>query len=564
MTGKRRVVKKATRRIKPPAELKVEYMTLSELEHWPSNPKKHDLEGIKRSIRRFGFTMPVAIDEKTRRLVAGHGRQEALSQMKEAGEGPPLHISTRNGEWLIPVVRGNHFKSEEEAERYLIADNRFVELGGWDDGLLVEYLERFDCSDDLEIVGFDDAQLAKLLRATGATQDSPAEERTDDDLDVVADPPTKPKSKAGKTYNLGPHQIVCEDCIEALRKVDDCSIDSIVTDPPYGIGFMGKEWDCSVPGSEFAKEAFRVLKPGGHVVAFGATRTIHRLVCFMEDEGFEVRDQIGWLQWQGFPKNLDISKAIDAHLGAERTEVVGHKESGLDRGSGSTVLFQGAGRDQTGLIPVTAPATPKASEWQGWGTALKPSFEPAALLRKPLIGTVAENVLMHGTGGINVDACRLSDGDRAWPGPQGVPSWEGEQGWREAYVGGTVGTLDAWRPGSGRWPANIYYCPKPSRGEKESGLKESQAGSYQFREDGSLDGKVTIPHRNIHPTVKPVRLMRWLVRLVTPPNGRIVDPFLGSGSTMVAAHLEGMICLGIERSPSYVDLCRARVKSILE
>lgn len=529
------------------SQMRIEYVPLEEVRRWPRNPKAHDLEAIDGSISRFGYVQPILVDEKTGLLVAGHGRLETLVKMRDAGEGPPKRIVVEGGVWKVPVVRGVSFKSKSEAEAYLIADNRLVELGGWDNAQLLELLKdqvNVAGADSLPSIGFDEELLESLIaEVEGSAPASPPSSSDEgaDDYDAIPDPPPKPRSKPGRVYRAGRHRIHCKDCLEMLRDIRDGSADSIVTDPPYGIGFMGKEWDVSVPGSEFAKEAFRVLKPGGHVIAFAATRTIHRLVVNLEDAGFEVRDMISWLQWQGFPKSLDVSKGIDELKGAVR-EVVGHKDSGLDKGSGNSVSFQGAsGRAENGLIPVTAPTTEEAIRWDGWGTGLKPAQEPAILVRKPFKGTVVENVLKHGTGALNLGECRYQQGDKAWPGPQDGPGgWGGGAGFSNPQHKWGVGSAGNARPQDGRWAANIYYCPKPSVAEKDQGGVS-----------------------NFHATVKPVALMRWLVRLVTPPAGVVVEPFAGSGSTIVAAHLEGLTCIASERDPLSCDVSVARVKSFL-
>ena len=220
------------------------------------------------------------------------------------------------------------------------------------------------------------------------------------------------------------------------------------------------------------------------------------------------------------------------------------------------------------------PVSVEAEMWEGWGTALKPAIEPAILARRPLQGTLAENLLKHGVGGLNIDACRLAYGDPAWPGPGGQPEWEGEQGWREQYVGGQKPSLRTKSASSmGRWPANIYHCPKPTRSEKEAGCEEirpttrenvtgretGSAGQAHARSGMTRKGDI----RNHHVSVKPIRLMRWLVRLVTPPGGQILEPFAGSGSTIVAAQLEGFRCLAVERDPAYCDIAEARVRALL-
>jgi site-specific DNA-methyltransferase (adenine-specific) len=210
-------------------------------------------------------------------------------------------------------------------------------------------------------------------------------------------------------------------CFEVLRGMPDGSIDAIVTDPPYGLSFMGKKWDYDVPSVEVWAECLRVLKPGGHMLAFAGTRTQHRMAVRIEDAGFEIRDMIAWVYGSGFPKSLDVSKAIDKAAGAERGEVIGTKlgrpgmaKDGSNQRSGFDAAFGG---EACGVLPtdITAPATPEAKQWAGWGTALKPALEPITVARKPLIGTVAENVLEHGTGGLNIDGCRVGDTVETWP-----------------------------------------------------------------------------------------------------------------------------------------------------
>ena len=298
-------------------------------------------------------------------------------------------------------------------------------------------------------------------------------------------------------------EIVNGDSLLVLQLLDDNSVDAIVTDPPYGLAFMGKKWDYDVPSEELWRQCFRVLKAGGHMLCFAGTRTQHRMAVRIEDAGFEIRDMIAWVYGSGFPKSLDVSKAIDKAAGAER-EVVG---KGI---SGKTAIWQEQGG--MGDFNITAPATPEAKQWQGWGTALKPAFEPITMARKPLIGTVAENVLQHGTGAINVDGCRV--GER-WPA--------------NFIHDGSEEVTDLL--GSA---ARFFYCAKASKRDRDEG--------------------------NNHPTVKPTDLMRYLCRLVTPPDGTVLDPFMGSGSTGKAAVLEGFRFIGIEREEEYCEIAKARIK----
>ena len=356
----------------------------------------------------------------------------------------------------------------------------------------------------------------------------------------------------------------------------DESVDAIVCDPPYFLGFMGKAFD-SQDGADkdpsvayerhlaWTREALRVLKPGGHLVAFGGSRTVHRLTCAIEDAGFEIRDMGLWLYYSGFPKSLDVSKAIDAAAGAER-EVVGDNLNW--RSSKSEIACPQSPIQAT----VTAPATPEAAAWSGWGTALKPSHEPWILARKPLIGTVAANVLKHGTGALNIDGCRYAYGDPAWPGPNGESGWA-TSGAAGVGLGGTdtfkirPRPADECQPNAlGRFPANVYACPKASRSEREAGCEHLAVGVWdETREPDAPGGnnprnRGTTERGNTHSTVKPIALMRWLVRLVTPPGGTVLDPFLGSGTTACAALAEGFDVIGIEREPDYMKIAEARVR----
>ena len=325
------------------------------------------------------------------------------------------------------------------------------------------------------------------------------------------------------------------DCRDIMATMDASSVDAIVTDPPYGLAFMGKDWDHGVPGVEFWTEALRVAKPGAHLLAFGGTRTFHRLACAIEDAGWEIRDTIMWVYGSGFPKSHDVSKAIDKAAGAER-EVVGQRDT--KTGSNKETNWKCS---SPRIMDVTAPATDAARQWSGWGTALKPAWEPIIVARKPLCGTVAENVLRHGTGGINIDGCRAG----------------------------------------ARWPANVahdgimhehgryFYCAKTSKADRNDGCEgiaevvmdigdeRPSGGSWERR------GRGVTTRSNHHPTVKPTELMRYLVRLVTPPGGVVLDPFCGSGSTGRGAILEGMSFIGIDLDEDYLEIARRRINACL-
>jgi site-specific DNA-methyltransferase (adenine-specific) len=515
------------------------------------------------------------------------------------------------------------------------------------------------------------------------------------------------------------------DCLDVLRTLPDCSVDSIVSDPPYGLTFMGKRWDYDVPSVEVWRECLRVLKPGGHLLAFAGTRTQHRMACRIEDAGFEIRDMIAWVYGSGFPKSLDVSKAIDKAAGAER-EVLGPGRWNHVKGCNdlqSDCLIRPGGQHEE-----TAPATPEAQQWAGWGTALKPALEPITVARKPLAGTVAANVLEHGTGALNVDGCRVGTETAGWNGLGETP--------RNVYMGGWSADGIA-RPTIGRWPANLihdgsdevvacfpdsngsgaartlkrgqradgegwgmadaagelrdagtgsaarfFYCAKASKADRNYGLDSIEIVSLQCSAWENVDQKARLrvdtaqsPPRVIdvsgapcndasawntflfgngttdqcqsgsrftietatssttesktlswllrsntseytagarsatvsggsraasaetttpcltttsewmvsprgveraasltrwtingnagqpcdHPTVKPTDLMRYLCRLVTPPGGVVLDPFMGSGSTGKAAMLESFGFIGIEREAEYVEIAKARI-----
>jgi site-specific DNA-methyltransferase (adenine-specific) len=440
------------------------------------------------------------------------------------------------------------------------------------------------------------------------------------------------------------------DCLDVLKTLDDNSIDAVVTDPPYGLEFMGKDWDkfatgrgtkyakggeldlaamaaqsgkggagpsyvnrpakrCAACGKQawsgspckcdepqwvmdnsplhafqswcldWAVECLRVLKPGGHMLAFGGTRTWHRLAVAVEDAGFEIRDSIAWMYGSGFPKSLNIAKAIDRAAGELEPEGVGFTVAGY---SHNDKLLTTA--PAQGYIP-PEPVTDDAKRWQGWGTALKPSFEPIIVARKPLSGTVAQNVLEHGTGALNIDATRVGEPDGFGGGAKG------SSGFVEGYeADGFIASK------KGRWPANAVLDESQAEQlDRQSGVSASATQPRRRTSGGSELGQGSgwNPHNNVptesveygdiggasrffytakanrderpregevaHPTVKPVALMRWLVRLVTPPGGLVLDPFAGSGTTGEACILEGFRATLIERETDYLPLIRKRM-----
>jgi site-specific DNA-methyltransferase (adenine-specific) len=382
------------------------------------------------------------------------------------------------------------------------------------------------------------------------------------------------------------------DCLERLRELQDCSVDACVTDPPYGLSFMGKAWDYDVPSVEIWQEVLRVLKPGGHLLAFAGARTQHRMAVAIEDAGFEIRDMIAWVYGSGFPKSLDVSKAIDRAAGAEREIVGSRKLTGTARIKGQAAYGATSGRSEEAYqdgseindtLAITAPATPEAQQWDGWGTALKPALEPITVARKPLTGTVAANVLEHGTGAINVDGCRVV----AAAGDEPL-KWEHGRGM--GFHGAEDRGPCAAGKSPGRWPANLIHdgsdevvslFPQTASGSWREGMTQhsrtfniakgveaERVRGARAPDSGSAarffyQAKASKKDRgdgNGHPTVKPTDLMRYLCRLVTPPAGVVLDPFMGSGSTGKAAVLEGFRFIGIEREAEYLEIARGRIQ----
>ena len=418
-------------------------------------------------------------------------------------------------------------------------------------------------------------------------------------------------------------------CLDTLRGMADNCVDSIVTDPPYGLSFMGKKWDYDVPSTEIWSECLRVLKPGGHFLAFAGTRTQHRMAVRIEDAGFEIRDMIAWIYGSGFPKSMDVSKAIDKAAGVERED---NFEGAFERRAGPTGnkkcdvcgKWLVSGSPCQCPRPQDAAVTEAAQQWQGWGTALKPALEPITVARKPLIGTVAANVLEHGTGALNIDGCRVHSSDsegyaytvqRMMPGAgqhatgkthqEGVEfqgqtkdgRWpanlihDGSDEVTRLFPHSTSGAKnphmpnsksadsvvpfrkgldgkfkDYTAPASSGSAARFFYCAKASKRDRDEGLEGfevKRGGSETFspkQRDGNGADRQPF-HANIHPTVKPTDLMRYLCRLVTPPGGVVLDPFMGSGSTGKAAMLEGFQFVGCELSPEYLEIARARIEA---
>jgi DNA modification methylase len=427
------------------------------------------------------------------------------------------------------------------------------------------------------------------------------------------------------------YQILLGNNLDILPTLPDNSVDSIVTDPPYELGFMGKKWDSSgiAYSVELWQQCLRVLKPGGHLLSFSGSRTYHRMVVAIEDAGFEIRDMISWISNKTFPKSLNIGKAIDKAAGAER-EVIGKHPAPAGRSGALTQertdsaagIFAGDNFD----VDITAPATDEAKQWDGWGTGLKPTVEPIVMARKPIEGTVANNVLKWGTGGLNIDGSRVgyaSDYDKKHQ--EDIRKGSG------TFFGGNGEAKSEQVSMQGRWPANLiidediaelldeqtshlhtagnkkdtaegfdkgyesssyemsykgranrthndsggasrfFYVAKASKRDRNEGLDEldEKPSTKQFmlgvddtgnNVDGSLRSFATPLAKNFHPTVKPTTLMEYLIKLVTPPGGVVLDPFTGSGSTGKAAILQGFDFIGIEMTEEYLPIIDGRLK----
>lgn len=404
-------------------------------------------------------------------------------------------------------------------------------------------------------------------------------------------------------------QLYLGECLSIMRSLQDNSVDSIVTDPPYGLRFMGKKWDYDVPSVAIWAECLRILKPGGHLLAFAGTRTHHRMTINIEDAGFEIRDMVSFL--------YDTNKTAQALIDSLTKEQLKLLDATFGR-DGMLAWTYGSGFPKSHNLN---------GDWDGWGTALKPAIEPISVARKPFDGTVAANVQTHGTGALNIDSCRVG-----WPdgkAPEiGSPAWGGPAKKLTAVPGQEGKTVERAEPhAAGRWPANLihdgsdevlalfpgnagasaqvrgteasaasngkitgkrarvagafhgdsgsaarfFYCPKASKKDRDEGLEQlaqTAASEMVNRADGSAGmnspragaGR-TVGARNHHPTVKPTELMRYLCRLVTPPGGVVLDPFMGSGSTGKAAMRERFQFIGIEMDQEYFRIAELRIKS---
>lgn len=449
------------------------------------------------------------------------------------------------------------------------------------------------------------------------------------------------------------------DCRDILPLLPDNSADAVVCDPPYEIGFMGRGWDASGIAYDTAmwRQVWRVLKPGGHLLAFGATRTYHRLAVAIEDAGFEIRDSIHWIYGNGFPKGQDIGKHIDrkrddrtdvlrvtaflrdARIAAgisvkaideafgfngmashwtatankaatvptfeqwtrlrqilgfdspemdelvaglngrkgligeawNAREIVGYRHSGLDNGGGSVFLSGTVGRDENGMLPVTTAATDAAKQWQGWNTQLKPAHEPIVVARKSTgFNTTVANVLEHGTGALNIDACRITADQDYYAKCASVVGLNSNR--NGATPGTWTGTREDSSHEAGRWPTNIVFTHSPACDQTcAAGCPVADLGenarffpAFRYEAKAPASQRPRLDDGTEHATVKPLALMSWLVRLVTPVGGVVLDPFAGSGTTLEACTVEGFRAIGIEKESAYAELCVKRLSKSIQ
>ena len=460
----------------------------------PNNRRRHpqrSLDAIKQSLQKFGQQKPVvALEDGT--VIAGNGTLAAAQAL---------------GWDALAVVC---FSNAADARAYALADNRSAELSEWDPGGLAGELEADGLLDGLDALWTEE----ELNAVMGIHEDAPAK-----------DPPAKEARPGPRKF-----EVLCGDSREVLARMPENTFDAVLTDPPYELGFMGRAWDKSgiAFNVDLWRAVLRVLKPGGVLLAFGGTRTAHRMVCAIEDAGFEVRDQIAWMYGTGFAKSMDVSLALDKSAGKKRAD--------RTTSSSSNNIFSPVQRPEHRGTPVTD----AAEDWDGYGTAIKPAYEPICVARKPLEGTVAENVLRWGTGALNIEGTRV---DGRFPANTILDEAAGAM--LEAQAGDAV--------------QRFFYCPKPSRDERDAGLEASPATRGGVAAGLAAWGEKQRNIKNHHPTVKPADLGRYLATLIARPGARVLDPFCGSGGLGVGCVLAGVEFTGVELQEDHAALARARM-----
>jgi len=585
----------------------------------PKNENTHSekqLEVLAKIIKANGFREPLIISNRSGYIISGNGRYESarIIGMEE-----------------LPVIYQD-FENEAEETRHRLASNEIARHAVLDEDKMIVNLKDLDI--DLDGLDFEELGLIDFeLNISEDEKDDP--EFPDDDI--------LPETEKQKAIISDTEMLINGDSLEELKKIPSNSIASIVSDPPYGLEFMGKDWDKTLPPVGIWQECIRVLKPGGYLVAASASRTYHRLAVQLEDLGLICHPMIGWIYGSGFPKATDLSKQFDKQAGVDR-EVVGKRTSQGGRSGNANALgecINGMNKE----INVTTPSTDLAKKWDGYKyglQALKPALEPIAVFQKPIeFKRMTDNIKEHGVGAFNIDACRvdISGKDFETNSKKASKRFIGVKPFGE-----TDGKGSALKPNSqGRHPANLLhdgsevieetfleqggirpgshdqtlltnkpkfkskyshmeqdktgigfngkndtgtasrffnslpiteldapflYQAKASKAERNEGLegmeeKESPLLARQTTKEGKEHefGGFKAKNQNFHPTVKPVKLMEWLIKLVTPNGETTLDPFMGSGTTGVAARMNGFGFIGIEREPEFFNIASARIKN---
>ena len=559
-TGTPDIINKITKTVDP-ATLK---------EH-PRNPRKGNLELVKESIKAHGFFGTILVQESTGYVLAGNHRLRA-AQALGMTEVPAVFVDV----------------TDEMATRILIADNRTSDVAEYDTETLANLLADLQVTEaGLNGLGFDDLDLAALLdELEPETPPEPAERPTGDPKEIL--------ERHGFTGTFGKWSIHTGDAEQVVPTLPGDLFDAVVCDPPYGIDFMSKGWDHSVPGPDLWRAVYGKLKPGAHVFAFGGTREWHNLATAIEQAGFEIRDCIVWAYGTGFPKSHDPSKAIDKHLGATREKIridAKDVQNPKASGGGKTKDMAGASRpfieraqelgyhEMDGNIAVT----PEADHFSGFGSALKPSWEPCIVARKPLEGTLAANAIKHNTGAIWVDGGRVPDPE--WVRSP-ASSVENEKG--GVTFGGDLNKQTSGSNDVGRWPANMVIDQSAaqaidaqaggevSRFFTQANFNANESGNSRLlytakapsdEREAGLDHLSATPRANIHPCVKPIELTKWLATLALTPRRpgfprRVLVPFSGVASEMLGCLLAGWDeVVGVEITPEYVEIAKERIKA---
>ena len=625
---------------------KIQLWALDRLQPYEQNAKIHgedQVELIAKSILDYGFNNPILVDGEDI-IVAGHGRLLAAFLLEVLHPG-----ALANG---VPVVQLGHL-TPAMRRAYTLADNRLAELAPWDEAKLAAELDAVAADANLDELGlgWSDEELADLVNADDLAEVPTFEDELDqvDEDKAGAELAEKWKTEVGQVWRAGRHELRVGDCRELMAELDADTFSAILTDPPYGLDFMGKGWDHGVPGVEFWQEALRVAKPGAPLIAFGGTRTYHRLAVAIEDAGFEIRDCLTWLYGSGFPKSLDISKAIDRQRFA-RDEVLevtawvasardaaGLKNSDIDDAFGfcgmaghwtsklsqpavptvdqvpkllgllkvtdppprvlellielngpkgepgpnwwkrevvgskrmpdSTKCTPGfAGKThsptysgETRQVDITEPATPAAQVWNGWGTALKPAWEPALLAMKPTVGTFAENAEKSGVAGLNIDGARIGEADSPesrWPANVALDSDAAAE--LDEQTGTLHSGANPTRRGADKFRTVFGDFKGATDCDAPRGADSGGASRFFYTAKASTVDRGG--EFNQHPTVKPTALMEWLARLtLTPTGGTVLEPFAGSGTTIVACERVGRPCVAMEQDTGHAAIILERL-----